>query len=202
MEVQQQQSAITGGHSGTSHPLPSAPLASTSFRLSSDSVPPRPPSGFMRLLDELYPEDEDSVSETPLLDWYPEQPAWLADWPEMDDTDDFGSIILPPLTHQSSQEELDNIAGVTIPNGSSYQISQDTATQTPTLPLAAPPIIPPPTQFMFPVQSFFSPTVPNGEFDFGPIVDFSQLMGEFFPERVDQILSASILNERPNDDET
>src|SRR4051794_7619732 len=50
------------------------PTAPTSFYQSHHTTSPRPPSGFLRLMDELYPDDESHLSDN---EWVAPDNEWV-----------------------------------------------------------------------------------------------------------------------------
>ncbi|KAF8600521.1 hypothetical protein BDV93DRAFT_559341 [Ceratobasidium sp. AG-I] len=94
----------------------------------------------------------------------------------------------------------------TRPQSAAPSTNQGSMMQPPAPSTSAPPILPPtqsPSNGMMSFKSSFTPNeafgAPEGEFDFGPMLDFGQLTDEFFPEGVNEILGMSSLNEWPND---
>ncbi|KAF8600527.1 hypothetical protein BDV93DRAFT_510844 [Ceratobasidium sp. AG-I] len=117
------------------------------------------------------------------------------------------SVTLPPVANEFFHAELGSHATLLNFNGPNYLPPQNMIIQTPALsPTQS--MFPPPTQFASNGMTFqpsFAPNRtyggPEGDFDFGPMLDFSKLTDEFFPEDVNEILSMSSLNEWPKDDE-
>lgn len=95
----------------------------------------------------------------------------------------------------------------TRPQSAAPTTNQGSMMQAPAPSTSAPPVLPQPTQSpsngMMPFKPTYNPNgsfgAPEGDFDFGPMLDFARLTDEFFPESVDQILNMSSLNEWPND---
>lgn len=186
------------------HYMPYAQAVSMPYSQFPYATSPRPPSGFLRLLDELYPDDEDDISDDPDDDRWTDPGSDLGQWPsdEWPDEDEFGGITpdLQALYEESMEASLNPSNSNILDHQSSLLANQIAATQAPLLVSSSStfPMLSPPTQSV--VRATFSPNVPVGDFDFGPIPDFAQLMDEFFPESVDQIPNVSSLNEWPNDD--
>ncbi|KAF8600526.1 hypothetical protein BDV93DRAFT_525407 [Ceratobasidium sp. AG-I] len=184
--------------------LADAPTASTFFSEFRYAESPRPPSGFRRLLDELYPDNESCLSDDEWLNPH----TWVADGLETDgwsdvEFDDF--IAVQALFEQS----MENTLNPSNPGAPVHQAplppNQNAMIQTPwsSSSSSVPPMPPLPTQPSSSggplLRAAFSPDMPEGEFDFGPMLDFSQLTDEFFPESVNWVPGMASLNEWPDD---